>query len=59
MPGLGGRLAKLSGGLLDASRVDLFVAAWRDGRSGFAEQVLQLVLLDESLAQLAELAAQE
>ncbi len=57
MPGLGGRLAKLSGGLLDASRIDVFVAAWRDGRSGFAEQVLQLVLLDESLAQLAELAA--
>ena len=58
MPGLGGRLAKLSGGLLDASRIDLFVAAWRNGRSGFAEQVLQLALLDESLAQLAELAAQ-
>ena len=59
MPGLGGRLAKLSGGLLDASRIDLFVAAWRDGRSGFAEQVLQLLLLDESLAQLSALAAQE
>jgi asparagine synthase (glutamine-hydrolysing) len=59
MPDLGGRLAKLSGGLLDASRIDLFVAAWRNGRAGFAEQVLQLALLDESLAQLAALAAQE
>ncbi len=59
LPGLGGRLARVSGGLLDGARVDAFVAAWRDGRSGLAEQVLQLVLLDESLAQLAELAAQE
>jgi len=33
------------------------VAAWRNGRPGFAEQVLQLLLLDESLHQLAALAA--
>jgi len=59
MPGLGERLAKLSAGLLDASRIDLFVAKWRNEKPGFAEQVLQLVLLDESLAQLAELAAQD
>lgn len=56
MPGIGGRLANLSGGLLEAARVDRFIAAWQDGRNGFAEQVLQLVLLDESLAQLDALA---
>ncbi len=54
---LGSRLAGVSGGLLDAFRVDAFVAAWRNGRAGFAEQVLQLVILDESLAQLTALAA--
>ena len=56
---LGARLAGVSRGLLDASRVDAFVAAWRNGRAGLAEQVLQLVILDESLAQLAALAAQD
>jgi len=57
MRGLGGRLAQLSNGLLEATRIDAFVAAWRNGRPGFAEQVLQLLLLDESLHQLAALAA--
>ena len=56
MPGIGGRLASLSGGMLDAAHVDSFIAAWRNGHRGFAEQVLQLVLLDESLAQLDALA---
>src|SRR4029434_6152000 len=55
LPALGERLAKFSAGLLDPSPIDLFVAKWRNERPGFAEQVLQLVLLDESLAQLAEL----
>ena len=59
IPGMGGRLAKLSSGLLDASRIDRFVAIWRSRRPGFAEQVLQLILLDESLTQLAALAAQD
>ncbi len=36
-----------------------FVATWRSARPGFAEQVLQLILLDESLTQLAALAAQD
>jgi asparagine synthase (glutamine-hydrolysing) len=57
LPGVGARLERLSDGLVRASRADAFVAAWRGGRSGFAEQVLQLVLLDASLAQLAALAA--
>jgi asparagine synthase (glutamine-hydrolysing) len=56
MPGIGARLARHTRGLLDARRVDAFVAAWRGGRGGLAEQVLQLVLLDASLAQLAALA---
>jgi len=56
---LGARLARVSSGMLDASRVDAFVAAWRNGRAGFAEQVLQLVILDESLAQLAALVARD
>jgi asparagine synthase (glutamine-hydrolysing) len=59
MPGLGERLAQRSGGQLDASRIDEFVAAWGRERPGAAEQVLQLVLLDESLRQLAALAAQD
>jgi asparagine synthase (glutamine-hydrolysing) len=56
LAGLGARLASCSQGMLHASSVDAFVAAWRDGRKGFAEQVLQLVLLDASLAQLVALA---
>ena len=54
--GLGGRLERVTGGQLSAARVDAFVGAWRNGRRGLAEQVLQLVLLDESLAQLQALA---
>ena len=58
MPDLGERLATRTSGQLIAERTDAFVAAWRRSRPGAAEQVLQLVLLDESLAQLAALAAQ-
>jgi asparagine synthase (glutamine-hydrolysing) len=56
LPGLGDRLSALSRGQLGAPRVDAFVAKWR-AMPGLAEQVLGLVLLDESLAQLAALAA--
>jgi asparagine synthase (glutamine-hydrolysing) len=56
--GLGARLENLTGGQLAAARVDAYVSAWRGGRRDLAEQVLQLVILDESLAQLAALAAQ-
>ncbi|MEP7181334.1 MAG: asparagine synthase (glutamine-hydrolyzing) [Betaproteobacteria bacterium] len=59
LPGLGCRLDGATRGQLSAARVDAFVAAWRDRRPGLAEQVLQLVILDESLAQLAALAAVE
>lgn len=55
-PGLGSRLADLTAGQLAATRVDAYVAAWREGRRDLSEQVLQLVILDESLAQLAALA---
>jgi asparagine synthase (glutamine-hydrolysing) len=58
LPGIGARLEDRSQGLLRAPRVDAFVTAWR-GRKSLAEQVLQIVLLDASLAQLATLAAAE
>ena len=54
LPGLGQRLAGLTGGLLDARRVDGFAAAWKE-RPGLGEQLLQLLILDESLAQIAAL----
>jgi len=57
LPGIGARLDGVSLGLLRGSRIDAFVAAWRGGRKGLAEQVLQIVLLDASLAQLAALAS--
>jgi asparagine synthase (glutamine-hydrolysing) len=56
LDGLGGRLSALSAGQLSQSRVDRFVAAWRGGSTNLAEQLLQLLILDESLRQLAELA---
>ena len=59
LPGLGARLAALTSGQLVAARVDAFVTAWRDGAAGLGEQILQLVILDESLSQLATLAAEE
>ena len=59
LPGLGERLAQATGGMLRAERIDAFVAAWRNAMPGFAEQVLQLVLLEESLRQLAALAARD
>jgi asparagine synthase (glutamine-hydrolysing) len=59
MDGLGRRLEAMTGGQLSATRIEAFVAAWRNGLPGLAEQVLQFVILDESLAQLAALAAQD
>jgi asparagine synthase (glutamine-hydrolysing) len=55
LAGLGARLDQLTTGLLAAPRVDAFVAAWR-ARPALGEQLLQLLILDESLAQLAALA---
>lgn len=54
--GLGQRLQDTTSMQLSARAVDAFVASWRGGEQRFAEQVLQLVILDESLAQLGELA---
>ena len=50
--GLGARLARTSAGQLDAAAVDRFARHYRDGAEQAAEQVLQLLILDESLAQL-------
>ncbi len=57
LPDLGSRLQRLTGAHLAADRVDAFARAYRDGQRSLAEQLLQLVILDESLAQLAALAA--
>ena len=51
--GLGARLARASAGQLDARAVDQFARHYRDGAEHAAEQVLQLLILDESLGQLA------
>jgi asparagine synthase (glutamine-hydrolysing) len=56
LPGIGARLANASRGMLSASSVDAFMDAWRNGQKRYAEQVLQLVLLDASLNQLEALA---
>jgi asparagine synthase (glutamine-hydrolysing) len=50
--GLGGRLDGLTGGQLAAQPVDAFVRRYEQGEERFAEQVLQLLILDESLSQL-------
>ncbi len=57
LAGLGDRLAATTRGQLVAARVDALLDTWRRQRPGLAEQVLQLVLLDASLAQLSTLAA--
>jgi asparagine synthase (glutamine-hydrolysing) len=59
LDGLGERLSALSAGQLSESRVDHFVAAWRTGSTNLAEQVLQLLILDESLSQLAQMAMRD
>ena len=54
--GLGERLQDTTSGQLSRHGIDALIAAWTSGENRFAEQVLQLVILDESLAQLANLA---
>lgn len=56
--GLGARLAEASHGQLDGAAVDALLAAYRGGQAKLAENVLQLLLLDESLAQLGSLGLQ-
>ena len=56
LDGLGERLCALTGGQLSLSRVNRYVATWRSGSAGLAEQMLQLLILDESLRQLADMA---
>jgi asparagine synthase (glutamine-hydrolysing) len=55
--GLGARLSRLSDGRLDAAAIDKFVAAYLNGVEHLAEQMLQLLILDESLEQLTGLRA--
>ena len=54
--GLGERLQNTTSGQLARHSVDALIASWISGENRLAEQVLQLVILDESLAQLARLA---
>jgi asparagine synthase (glutamine-hydrolysing) len=56
LDGLGARLQRLSAGQLAAGPVDAFVSHYLGGAEHAAEQVLQLLVLDESLAQLLALA---
>ena len=56
LDGVGSRLAARAAGRLDAARVDRFVAYYRNGEERLGEQVLQLLFLDASLAQLNDLA---
>jgi len=51
LPGLPERLAANTGGQLSAAALQQAVDAWRVEK-GYGEQLLQLLLLDESLAQL-------
>jgi asparagine synthase (glutamine-hydrolysing) len=55
MDGLGSRLERLTGGQLVAGRVDAFAEHYRSHAERAAEQVLQLLILDSSLAQLSAL----
>jgi asparagine synthase (glutamine-hydrolysing) len=55
---LGTQLSGRSSGQLNAGMVSEIVARYRNGEDGFAEQLLQLVILNESLGQLLELAAE-
>jgi asparagine synthase (glutamine-hydrolysing) len=53
--GLGRRLQDLTAGQLAAGPVDAFARHYAGGAERLAEQVLQLIILDESLSQLASL----
>ena len=52
---LGSRLCDRSIGQLDAFTVQELVTRYRGGEQHFAEQLLQLLILDESLGQLADI----
>ena len=52
LDGLGARLQQLTVNQLAGQSVDSFVGLYRQGEERFAEQVLQLLILDESLSQL-------
>ena len=54
--GLGERLQDATSGQLSRHSIDALIATWASGQKRFVEQVLQLVILDESLSQLAKLA---
>lgn len=56
LDGLGDRLQAVTSAHLSGQRIDSYVDAWTRGAKRLGEQVLQLVILDESLAQLAALA---
>ena len=51
--GLGRRLEDLTSGQLQAAAVDRFAQHYRAGAESLAEQVLQVLILDESLSQLS------
>lgn len=51
-PDLGERLSTATSGQLAAGPVDALIARYAAGKERLAEQVLQLLILDESLAQL-------
>jgi asparagine synthase (glutamine-hydrolysing) len=53
--GLGARLQRTSAGQLDAQAIDRFARHYLDSAEHAAEQALQLLILDESLAQLTAL----
>ncbi len=58
LPGLGARLHDLTSQQLTAAAVDGLIASYLAGEEAYAEQVLQLLVLDESLAQLRALAGE-
>ena len=55
--GLGARLEELTGGQINAQRVEALVAEYRQ-RPALAEQILQLLILDCTLSQLDQLRGQ-
>jgi asparagine synthase (glutamine-hydrolysing) len=59
LEGLGRRLRDMTDGRMREDAVEAYVAAWRNGEKRLGEQVLQLVILDASLAQLTRLARDE
>ena len=54
--GLGKRIEAATAGQLASAPVDAFVTRYREGSESLAEQVLQILILDESLEQLSRVA---